>query len=179
MPITRIVSGGQTGADRGGLDAAVYCNLPHGGWCPTGRKAEDGRIPDKYQLEEMGSGDYLKRTKQNVLDSDATVVFSFGPPKGGSLRTIEFAHAAEKPFHSIDVNLEGRERAVKQIVGWLRGEIAFDYDDYVARVPEDCVLNVAGTRESKADGIQDLVCAIMVDVLREVNPGCKDVYPLG
>ena len=76
MPIIKIVSGGQTGADRGGLDASIHCELPHGGWCPKGRKAEDGRIPDKYQLVEMSTSDYLSRTEANVVDSDATVVFT-------------------------------------------------------------------------------------------------------
>ena len=76
MPITRIVSGGQTGADRGGLDATIYCNLPHSGWCPKCRKTEDGRIPDRYHVQEMGSADYLIRTEADVRDSSATVVFT-------------------------------------------------------------------------------------------------------
>jgi len=67
--ITKIVSGGQTGADQGGLDAALYCSIPHGGWCPKGRKSENGIIPAKYQLQEMPSPDYLVRTKANVVDS--------------------------------------------------------------------------------------------------------------
>jgi hypothetical protein len=179
MPLTCIVSGGQTGADRGGLDAALYCAIPHGGWCPRGRKAEDGVIPEKYTLKETASTDYLDRTRRNVLDSDATVVFTLGNATGGSLRTIEFAHAAHKPWHHIDVNLEDRQRSVHQIVRWLRGEIAYDYDEYTAKPPEACILNVAGSRESKADGIQDLVTAIMVDVLRELNPECRKFYPLG
>jgi hypothetical protein len=178
MPIVRIVSGGQTGADRGGLEAAIYCEVPHGGWCPLGRKAEDGRIPDKYLLKETDSSDYLRRTELNVQDSDATVVFTLGSPSGGSLRTIEFAHGHEKPWHSIDVNLESRQRAVGQITAWLRGEIAFDYDEYTAKPPANCVLNVAGSRESRADGIQDWVMAVMIDVLIQVNPECRKAYPV-
>jgi hypothetical protein len=178
MSVTRIVSGGQTGADRGGLDAALYCDVPLGGWCPKGHKAENGRIPAKYRLQETDSADYLVRTEANVVDSDATVVFTLGAPSGGSLRTIEFAHRHRKPWHHIDVNLESRKRAVGQIVKWLRGEIAYDYDEYQTKPPEQCVLNVAGSRESKAEGIQDLVTAIMVDVLGEVNPECRKFYPL-
>lgn len=178
MPITKIVSGGQTGADRGGLKAAIHCDVPHGGWCPKGRKAEDGIIPTKYILQEMPSGDYLPRTEANVVDSDATVVFTCGTPSGGSLKTIELAHKHGKPWHHIDVNLEDRGRAVGQIVAWLRGETGFDYDEYVVRPPEDCVLNVAGSRESKAEGIETLVMAIMVKVLIKVNPECKKYYPI-
>jgi hypothetical protein len=176
--ITKIVSGGQTGADRGGLDAALYCDVPHGGWCPRGRKALDGRIPDKYQLQEMPSADYLKRTEQNVVDSDASLIFTLGQPTGGSLRTMEFAHAHRKPWLHLDVDTWDRRKIVQQIVDWLDGRGEYDYDEYQARPPENCVLNVAGSRESKADGIQLLVTTIMVDVLRGVNPACRRLYPL-
>lgn len=178
MAITKIVSGGQAGADRGGLDAALYCEVPHGGWCPKGRKAEDGLIPPEYELQETSSADYLQRTHANVVDSDATLVFTLGTPSGGSLRTIEFALQHHKPWHHIDVALEDRPRAVDQIVRWLAGEVAYDYQGYTARPPERCVLNVAGSRESKADGIQLLVTTIMVDVLRAVNPDCHEFYPM-
>jgi len=169
MPITRIITGGQTGADRGGLDAAIECGIPHGGWCPKGRKAEDGVIPDKYQLLELGSKDYLKRTEQNVIDSDATLVFTLGRLSGGSLRTVEFAHSHEKPWMHIDVNTWDRGGIVKQIVDWLEGRGDYDHDEYVAQPPIDCILNVAGSRESKADGIQELVKEIMVGVIQNVD----------
>ena len=119
MPITKLISGGQTGADRGGLDAAIYCNILHSGWCPKGRKAEDGIIPAQYQLQEMSSADYLKRTEQNVVDSDATLIFTLGMARGGSLRTIEFAHGHEKPYLPINIDNTPRKRAVKEIVDWL------------------------------------------------------------
>lgn len=176
MPITRIVSGGQTGADRGGLDAALYCDISHGGWCPRGRKAEDNIIPFTYQMTEIKSASYLKRTELNVLDSDATVVFTRGTPSGGSLRTIEFCLQHRKPWHNIDIALDTRERATEQVVRWLRGEIAFDYGEYQARPPANCVLNVAGSRESKAPRIQAAVQAILIDVISAVNG--KLFYPL-
>jgi len=90
MPVTKIISGGQTGADRGGLEAAIRCNVPHGGWCPHGRQAEDGVVPEKYRLREMDSPEYQARTEANVLDADATVIFTQGAPTGGSFETIEF-----------------------------------------------------------------------------------------
>lgn len=97
--ITKIISGGQTGADRGGLDAAMQYGVSHGGWCPRGRIAEDGIIPARYHLKEMASPEYLPRTKANAFDSDATVIFSYSPPMGGSLKTITYAHHLEKPYH--------------------------------------------------------------------------------
>jgi len=72
---TRIVSGGQTGADRAALDWAIAHGIPHGGWCPKGRKAEDGMSQAKYELIETPSTDYVQRTELNVRDSDGTVVF--------------------------------------------------------------------------------------------------------
>ena len=69
----KIISGGQTGVDRGALDAAIELEIPHGGWCPQGRTAEDGRISDRYELRETDSPDYPVRTERNVLDSDATL----------------------------------------------------------------------------------------------------------
>ena len=178
MTIARIVSGGQTGADRGGLEAALYCDLPHGGWCPKGRKAEDGRIPAKYTLQEMTTADYLARTEANVVDSDATIVFTEKGATGGSLRTLEFCQKHGKPWHHVSLATTRREKAVKDIVAWLAGDPAFnDYEDYEARPPADCVLNVAGSRESKAPGIADTVEAIMVDVLIAVNPDCRKFYP--
>jgi hypothetical protein len=165
MHITKIVSGGQTGADRGGWVAAIYCSLPYGGWVPQGRKAEDGIIPAKYAgLQETGSADYLGRTEANVVDSDATVVFSYGKPSGGSKQTIELAVKHKRPFLTVDLN-EPREKTVKQIVKWLKG----------LAVPAG-VLNVAGSRASKSPGIELAVTARMVDVISEVNK--RLFYPI-
>ena len=82
--IIKLTSGGQTGADRAALDVAIKFNIPHGGWIPKGRKTEDGPLSDKYQLQEMSTGSYPKRTEQNVIDSDGTVILSHGSLKGGS-----------------------------------------------------------------------------------------------
>jgi hypothetical protein len=76
--ITKIISGGQTGADRAALDFALKFNIPHGGWIPKGRIAEDGPLPAKYQLQEMPTSSYPKRTEQNVIDSDGTLILSRG-----------------------------------------------------------------------------------------------------
>jgi hypothetical protein len=169
--ITKIISGGQTGADRGGLDAAIYCDWPHGGWCPKGRKAEDGVIPEPYQLKEMLTEKYLPRTQANVIDSDATVIFTYGPLTGGSLKTATYAHHLEKPWHEVDLSRTTQKKAILQIMMWLAGDEELnDYDEYVAFPPPlECVLNVAGSRESHAPGIQEAVFQLMVDVLIDVN----------
>ncbi|MBL7017121.1 MAG: hypothetical protein ISR84_06140, partial [Kiritimatiellales bacterium] len=73
MKVAKIISGGQSGADRAALDAAMACGIPHGGWCPKGRLAEDGQISPKYNLREMETDSYSERTKANVADSDLTL----------------------------------------------------------------------------------------------------------
>ena len=77
--IEKIVAGGQTGADIAALDFAIERSIPHGGWCPLGRKAEDGTIDPRYTLKETPSSGYVQRTEWNVRDSDGTVGFSIAP----------------------------------------------------------------------------------------------------
>jgi len=99
MTVDRIISGGQTGADRAALDFALAHGIPHGGWCPKGRRAEDGIIPDRYLLQETPSRDNSQRTEWNVRDSDATVIFTIGTTlTGGSKLTAEFAAKHGKPW---------------------------------------------------------------------------------
>src|SRR5438105_2044217 len=88
----KIISGGQTGADRAALDFAIARGIAHGGWCPRGRLAEDGRIEERYQLMETPSKDPIQRTEWNARDSDATLVFSIARQlTGGSRKTVELA----------------------------------------------------------------------------------------
>src|SRR5574344_1431456 len=93
-----IVSGGQTGVDRAALDAAISLGYPYGGWLPKGRLAEDGPLPDSYVgMQEMPTKNYIRRTEQNVVDSDLTIVICHGTPEGGTTRTIDFCVKHSKP----------------------------------------------------------------------------------
>ena len=93
-----IISGGQTGADRASLDWAIKHSVPHGGWCPKGRRADDGALDAKYQLKETPSEEYLERIEWNVRDADATVVFTLAAKAtGGSQKTISLAKKLKKP----------------------------------------------------------------------------------
>jgi len=159
--ITRIIAGGQTGADRGGLEAALYCGIPHGGWCPKGRKAEDGVIPAKYELRETPAADYARRTEANVADSDATLVFTRGKAAGGSKLTMEYAKKYKKPCLHIAIDQYSREDAVHRVKRWLEGEVTQPMP------PDNCVLNIAGSRESEVPGIQEFVMGCMMDA---INP---------
>ena len=132
------VSGGQTGADRAGLDVAIRYDFPHEGWCPKGRKAEDGRIGGQYRLKETPSAGYLQRTEWNARDSDGTVVFTLARTiSGGSRRTIQFVEKHRKPWiHIFSGTYQPAEDLQKfvQLHGIRR-------------------LNIAGSRESKEPGI--------------------------
>jgi len=115
--IGKVVSGGQTGADRAALDWAIDHGVPHGGWCPKGRLAEDGPIPARYNLQEMPSKDYLRRTEQNIIDSDGTLIFTSKPKlTGGSKRTAEFAVKHQRPLlHLHTTDAEPATRLVEFI----------------------------------------------------------------
>lgn len=95
--LIKIISGGQTGADRAALDVAIKFNIEHGGWIPKGRKAEDGPLPDIYKLKEMETYDYRERTRQNIIDSHGTVIISRGPLTGGSKLTQSYARVVGRP----------------------------------------------------------------------------------
>jgi hypothetical protein len=144
MNITKIVSGGQTGADRAALDFAINHGVEHGGWCPKGRLAEDGRIAEKYQLQEMLRSGYRQRTKQNVIDSDGTLILNLGKLESGSLATLRFAEKLGKPHLVMQLDEGVGEEAVSRVRNWLgQSQIS--------------VLNVAGPRESKRPGVYRLV----------------------
>jgi hypothetical protein len=147
--LKRIISGGQTGADRGGLDAAIELGIPHSGWCPKGRRSEDGRIPETYRLQETAGSSYPERTKKNVLYSDGTVVFTFGTLGGGSALTAVFAKERGKPWLHLDLRAIPADRASASLREWTQKEGI-------------TVLNVAGSREANAPGIQDQVRIILV-----------------
>lgn len=153
MTVRRIVSGGQTGVDRAALDVARELAIPCGGWCPRGRRAEDGPIPESYPLRETPSAAYPERTAWNVRDSDGTLVITRGRPRGGTALTVSLARRAGKPVMIAD--LEGRP----DVPGILR---------FLAEREID-VLNVAGPRESEAPGIHDQAATLLRELLSATN----------
>ncbi|NGP54473.1 putative molybdenum carrier protein [Thioalkalivibrio sp. XN8] len=135
----RIVSGGQTGVDRGALEAALAAGFPCGGWCPEGRVAEDGVIPERYPLRELRGGGYAERTVANVRDSDGTLVVHFGPVTGGTRLTVEACERVGRPC----LLLDGAE---------LDPELAGEHAAAFVQGRNIEALNVAGPRESGAPG---------------------------
>ena len=135
--LLKIISGGQTGVDRAALDTALKNNLPVGGWCPKGRKAEDGPIDSRYPLKETISDKYQVRTELNVRESDATLIICKGAPSGGTALTIKKAREQGKALLIIDLQ---KQPAFKPVCQWI-------LDNNIS------TLNIAGPRESQSSGI--------------------------
>jgi len=165
VTLLKIVSGGQTGADRGALDAAIDLHLDRGGWAPHGWRAEDGAIPEVYRahMRQAATADWKTRTILNIQDSDGTLVFSFAAHlTGGSALTVREARRLRKPWHhgillrrgagGSAVNLDNATRA--EILAWVAA-------------CQIRVLNVAGPRESKEPGIQRVVHAAVTSLLED------------
>jgi hypothetical protein len=143
-----ITSGGQTGADRAALDWAISQGIDHGGWCPKGRLATDGAIPAQYQLTETESGGYRQRTKRNVQDSDATLIFNTGAVDGGTLQTVRFAQALKKPYRVFQLDeRDPGATAIQVVEWWSMGRFS--------------TVNIAGPREEKRPGISTLVTSVL------------------
>jgi hypothetical protein len=152
LPTLKIASGGQTGADRAALDWAIKNGIPHGGWCPKGRKAEDGPIDATYQLQATPSSKYPQRTEWNVRDSDGTLIFSVGKRlSGNSAETLEFAIKHRKPHLHLSAVFE--DNAAQKLKKWLQEN-------------KIRALNVAGPRASKGPKVAKFVISTLDTALK-------------
>jgi len=143
--LKKIISGGQTGVDRAALDVALELGIPCGGWCPKGRKAEDGAIPARYPLQELPSGGYRRRTKRNVHESDGTLILFQEQLTGGSAFTADEARKQSKPCHTVNLSATADPREVTE---WIKQN-------------NIGVLNIAGPREGRAPGIHAAAAAYL------------------
>ena len=137
--LVKVVSGGQTGVDRAALDIALELGMPCGGWCPQGRKAEDGPLMPRYPLAETPSAEYAQRTEWNVRDSDGTLVLTRGTPTEGTAFTIDCAARLGRPCLVLDLTEQPTPAVVRE---WISTHGIK-------------VVNVAGPRESKCPGIYE------------------------
>jgi hypothetical protein len=153
--VRKILSGGQSGADIAALDFAIAHRIPHGGWCPAGRKSEDGPINPRYKLQETPSSNYLQRTEWNARDSVGTVVFSVVPVlTGGSKKTVELALKHRKPV--IHIARDGGPSSPAQAL------LRFIQDNKIK------ILNVAGPRASKEPDVAGFAKEVLQKVLTTV-----------
>jgi hypothetical protein len=152
--VSKIVSGGQTGVDRAALDVAIYLDIPHGGWCPAGRRAEDGKIPDGYELRETDQSDYSVRTEKNVIESDGTLILFRDRLSGGTELTFRLTGKHRRPSICIDLaeSDDSKTDMLQSFATWIETN-------------NIGVLNVAGPRESTCRGIGMQAEAFLVKAL--------------
>jgi len=155
MAVRKIISGGQTGAERAGLKAARACGVALGGWVSRRRRAEDGKVPAEYaEMVETTSANPAERTRRNVADADGTLIVSHGPLRGGFALARGVAAEAGKPCLWLDMSLMPIETALERLTAWLHEH----------RIE---VLNVAGPRASEDENVHDVVFALVSALLRE------------
>jgi len=150
----KIISGGQTGVDRAALDAAQASGIPCGGWCPKGRKAEDGKIPSQYPLQETPNSEYKQRTEWNVRDSDATLILVQKTPlTGGTAFTADLAKSHKKPFFIANLT---QPDTYSRTLEWIRSQ-------------NPQTLNIAGPRESLAPGIYNQALSFLKKLFTDLK----------
>lgn len=153
----KVISGGQTGVDRAGLDAALACGIAIGGYMPKGARAEDGSVPSFYNLSETDTRSYSGRTERNVLEADATLILYNTKPAGGTLLTQKLCRTHMKPVLALDLTATANPISVIRVF---------------LNSARPRVLNIAGPRESKAPGVHyaayTLLCAVFTS---NVRPG--------
>ena len=154
--LKKIISGGQTGVDRGALDAALAVKFACGGWCPSGRRAENGQIPDQYPLQETNSTHYFDRTQRNVKDSDGTLIIASGPLSNGTQATARIANLIKKPCLVLYPVQHTTEIMLEITITWLRRHSIQ-------------TLNVAGPRASQDPQIQAVAKQLISQLIRKTK----------
>ncbi|MCB2215707.1 MAG: putative molybdenum carrier protein [Desulfobulbaceae bacterium] len=155
--LRKIVSGCQAGADIAAIDAAIAKNFPYAGWVPKGRKTEAGPLPERYKVQEMPTAGYPKRTEQNVIDSDGTVIFTHGKLSGGSDLTRKLAIKHNRPWLHCDLTTVSANEACEELCKWID-----------ANTIE--TLNVAGRSASKDELIYGVVYEVISLLLGRCSP---------
>ena len=164
LSVSKIVSGGQTGVDRAALDVAVFLEIPHGGWCPRGRKAEDGSISNVYQLTETRSSSYVVRTEKNVAESDGTLILYRNSMSRGTALTASFTRRHVRPCLAIDI---ASMQSSDSDEDWIKEKVAEIHAWLIQEAIE--TLNVAGPRESTSSGITADAHTLLLNAFAEIN----------
>ena len=159
-PFKKIISGGQTGVDRAALDVAIELEMPHGGWCPAGRRAEDGSLASIYQLQETSSRNYAQRTEKNVLDSCGTLILYLHQISGGTALTQRLSHTHNQPCLCLDLGatIFDSTQLLKSLIDWGTNH-------------QIVILNVAGPRASTQPEIYSMAYSFLTAALSRSATG--------
>ncbi|MDX8338525.1 putative molybdenum carrier protein [Draconibacterium sp. IB214405] len=159
IPCQKIISGGQTGVDRAVLDACLQYSFPCGGWCPKNRKAEDGKIPDLYPLEEMEESEYKARTRKNVIEADGTLILAPEKLQGGTFLTKQFSIENNKP-----VRIIRPETNPDKLLIWII-------------INNISVLNIAGPRQSEWSEAYSAAYRFTTELIVKIKFSASDIQP--
>ncbi|HEY4135971.1 MAG TPA: putative molybdenum carrier protein [Alphaproteobacteria bacterium] len=151
--LRKVISEGETGVDRAALDVALALGISCGGWCPHGRRAEDGEIPTRYPLEETESPDHNEATRLNIKAGDAVMLLYVRNPGMGSRHMLYLANQMHKPIITVDL---------------AAGPDPQDVIDWLAKMKGGITLTVAGSRESTVPGVYESARHYLRALLREV-----------
>lgn len=160
-PLARIISGGQSGVDRAALDAALAAGFPCGGWCPPGRRAEDGPIPERYPVTPLEKGGYRQRTLHNLREADGTLIVYAGRPSAGTELTLVACVKTHRPYQLIDAEGVPLARAVTLLARFIAEQ-------------EIATLNVAGPSAHKAPALPGYVRALLGAYLSSLGAPAAD-----
>jgi hypothetical protein len=163
--IKKIISSGQTGADRAALDVALKFNIPHGGWITRGRRAEDGPLTDQYNLKELTTSCQSACTERNVMDSDGTLIFSRSKPTSDTKYTRQIVQQQKKHLLHIDLNKTTTYDASSLILSWIK-------------LQNIMILNVTGPKELEdekiyGDVFRVLEFACVMQEAKRLNSSCQ------
>jgi hypothetical protein len=151
--IKKIISGGQVGVDQGALEGALDCRIETGGWAPAGYRTTTGSnkaLKERYNLKEHSSRLYPPRTRQNVVDSDGTLIIAFNPQSAGTALTVQLCKKLKKPFLLCVVDLKEKIN-IDRIAAWIT-------ENNIS------TLNVAGNHERAAEMFsltRSIICALI------------------
>lgn len=166
--LSKIISGGQTGVDRAALEVAMFLEIPHGGWCPKGRRSEDGPISEIFDLIETPSFNYTVRTEKNVVESDGTLILYRDVITRGTGLTVNYAKRHNRPYLCVDLremsetgaisdqDNEAIETAAQEILTWLADQ-------------NINVLNIAGPRESTTPHINSQSHTLLLNAFANIS----------
>jgi predicted Rossmann-fold nucleotide-binding protein len=148
--IKKIISGGLPGVESAALDAAIKLGIPHKGWTYRRRKTEADASKEQYNVREIFNPSYFERLEKNIIDSEGTVILTYGQLIRGSIATKDLAKKHNKPCLLLELNEYTRNHAISSIRKWMEnhdiGEIFFTGSKPIAspNLNEDVIQIIQG-----------------------------------
>jgi hypothetical protein len=117
--LKKIISGGQPGVEIAALDAALQLDIPHAGWAYKGRKTDDGVLPEQYNVQGIDNPSYFERLDKNIVDSEGTVILTYGQFLIGLKGVRDLADEHKKPCLHLELRDCTTNQAISSIRKWM------------------------------------------------------------